>query len=1251
MTKTVLTGLFIMLIVYCNAQWSGVNSNTSYDLGNMQMISASKGFLAGQENLFTTNDGGVNWSAVYYNQPDSALYKSLNYNSLKFINANIGVAVAYSFFSNAGVITRTGNGGTVWATQYTAPTATRLNDITFCDSTTGIAVGNSGLIVRTTDGGLNWAAVSSPVNAPLYAVAFDPSNPAVGLIASQSGILRTTDSGASWYVVPSTAAWIKSVNFAAPGIAYGISYLQQLYKSTDGGATWQLPATTLTGVNDIFFVSADTGYACGDKVYKTTNGGVAWQYQNTAEGNFVYFYSADLGFCGSTDGFLYRTTNGGANQWKPMAAITLGGQYRCTDSLYTYSTFYDPSYSYQWQFNHQTISTNVADSSIMQGTYSGDTLSLIVSNGILSDTANKLFNTDGDLRFTMQPLRVGTDSLCRGQSTIIYIDSSVTNATYRLSANGLNIGNFLNGNGQTISFTLPSVNSTTTYVVTATRSSTICGSFQAVKSQLIEVVTPDTPTISTGPNALCWHDTAAIIIQQSVPGTNYFLMNGFSQLSYTAVGNGSTISVTAPNMTNDITFGLRMVNYLGCTTTVANVATFNVKKLNVEFGRVEDVFVGQNINLVNYSNGDNYTWQFDSTCNVLSDTTTRPAPVFYTTTGEKVVYLKATTTEGCEDSIAHRVRVVIQADTITPSQVCLFDTIQLKGPVATVLAHHVDRFGNQYVGGFNTWQYYGSNYNGSYHYFLQKFDNNGQLVWEKSTTPFSYSNFWRNDFYASHVTGITTDPAGNLYVCGSFGGEQIIFDTISIYQADHYNNYYIAKFDSSGTFKWMTRSGNTGLGQIFGASDLLYIDSNHLMVMVSGTYSSYGLILPNDSLALTNTFTSSTMALQLNSDGWYQGSYPVTKGTGTDNLILGPYCPNSDMIITAWMACVDPKMHLRNDGKIIVTGNFSDSIKFGQQPTLIPLTEKVGGFAATLNPYTGWEKSFLTYSSDKSPSSSDFKDKASISAIDRDGNLYITRRILYEMFKASTIQLERSITFTDTTGGCVLMRYDTSGHLSFAVKVNTAFINALAVSNDGTNVFLAGDYFKMAGFNSVSGPIKGNMSIRLQDSYIAAYDSAGDFKWIETIGSTGTESIQYMAKNCESTLYCLGSSTGNCKIKNTPLNSQSYRNWFLKYDPESRNCQQQICPVITPVVTTAVSYLPLGRVMAYPNPATSELNISIGDQTIQEAAIYTPQGQLVQTIVLPPNNKLLINNLTAGIYIAKLKVNRNTLCVRFIKMD
>jgi len=85
MTKTVLTGLFIMLIVYCNAQWSGVNSNTSYDLGNMQMISASKGFLAGQENLFTTNDGGVNWSAVYYNQPDSALYKSLNYNSLKFI--------------------------------------------------------------------------------------------------------------------------------------------------------------------------------------------------------------------------------------------------------------------------------------------------------------------------------------------------------------------------------------------------------------------------------------------------------------------------------------------------------------------------------------------------------------------------------------------------------------------------------------------------------------------------------------------------------------------------------------------------------------------------------------------------------------------------------------------------------------------------------------------------------------------------------------------------------------------------------------------------------------------------------------------------------------------------------------------------------------------------------------------------------------------------------------------------------------
>ncbi|MEQ1676141.1 MAG: YCF48-related protein, partial [Chitinophagaceae bacterium] len=136
-----------------------------------------------------------------------------------------------------------------------------MNDMSFIDNNTGLAVGNNGAIAKTTDGGYNWQYLSFKY------------------ITATNSI---------------SLASLNDVHFVTPTVAYAVGGGGLLIKSTDGGINWAQITTPLTplgkNINALHFVNKDTGYIGGaainttnttnindaPKVYFTKNGGLSW---------------------------------------------------------------------------------------------------------------------------------------------------------------------------------------------------------------------------------------------------------------------------------------------------------------------------------------------------------------------------------------------------------------------------------------------------------------------------------------------------------------------------------------------------------------------------------------------------------------------------------------------------------------------------------------------------------------------------------------------------------------------------------------------------------------------------------------------------------------------------------------------------------------------------------------------------------------------------------------------------------------
>lgn len=257
-----------------------------------------------------------------------------DFTDVHFLNTQNGWAVGWN-----GVIARTINGGTTWATQ-TNNIGYHLEAVHFISGTTGWVVGHRGTILRTTNGGTTWTTQSSGVGTTLYDVYFVDAN--TGWIGGDANVLlRTTNGGQTWTrsaVTASGASAIYGIHFVGSGnnlkgwaVGGASPSTGQIFSTTDGGVNWAEADSGTFPSNipfiDVHFVNTSIGWVCGSDgtLLHTSNGGSRWVAKDigtTEDLRDIFFQSASNGWVVGASGTILHTTNGGTT-WSTQNAGTI----------------------------------------------------------------------------------------------------------------------------------------------------------------------------------------------------------------------------------------------------------------------------------------------------------------------------------------------------------------------------------------------------------------------------------------------------------------------------------------------------------------------------------------------------------------------------------------------------------------------------------------------------------------------------------------------------------------------------------------------------------------------------------------------------------------------------------------------------------------------------------------------------------------------------------------------------------------
>jgi photosystem II stability/assembly factor-like uncharacterized protein len=224
-------------------------------------INNNTGYVAGDNNIFRSTDGGNNWQKVY--QASSGL-----------VNIAMGSEsnIVFTGASNNKIIFTKNGGASFDSVSISEP----ISDAFFVNATTVYAVGTN--FWKSSNAGSTWTKVynfPSPISgyASLHFL-----NDQYGWIAGIGGPYKTLNGGITWEQKPSSDFTFSSGNVFFTDINNGyVSDGNHIGKTSNGGNTWNKVFTGTTSYQDLHFITTDLGFITdGSYIYKTVNGGNTW---------------------------------------------------------------------------------------------------------------------------------------------------------------------------------------------------------------------------------------------------------------------------------------------------------------------------------------------------------------------------------------------------------------------------------------------------------------------------------------------------------------------------------------------------------------------------------------------------------------------------------------------------------------------------------------------------------------------------------------------------------------------------------------------------------------------------------------------------------------------------------------------------------------------------------------------------------------------------------------------------------------
>jgi Secretion system C-terminal sorting domain/Beta-propeller repeat len=164
--------------------------------------------------------------------------------------------------------------------------------------------------------------------------------------------------------------------------------------------------------------------------------------------------------------------------------------------------------------------------------------------------------------------------------------------------------------------------------------------------------------------------------------------------------------------------------------------------------------------------------------------------------------------------------------------------------------------------------------------FLIKYDSSGNYLWSKS--------YGREDTEYSY--GITTDSDDNVYICGVFYSDSIVFDAITIYKGNNYSTAFWAKFSSTGQCLIAQAASCTQInpGLRVNALRAIAVD-NTGNIFVTGGFEADTLCFGNTCViwqnAVPQTFGSNILVAKFDATGnclWIRGADAANVPGGSD---------------------------------------------------------------------------------------------------------------------------------------------------------------------------------------------------------------------------------------------------------------------------------------------------------------------------------------------------------------------------------
>jgi|GEM_PF-5076262 len=212
-----------------------------------------------------------------------------------------------------------------------------FTDITFLNQTLGFFGGASGSLYKFNGSTLTDITALAGMTTTIEGIDFIDQNHGWVVGNASSQMRKTSDGGASWAIVDTNLMPSKSKVAAFNGIAftsadygYAIGNKGLLWKTTNGGVNWKYTAiiptsetrsqasyhfTSIDSIGGHFWVGINVG-----NIYHLVPGATSWKSSplGVAAGSIISISMADInnGYLGTSNGFVYKTTNGGTTWTK-----------------------------------------------------------------------------------------------------------------------------------------------------------------------------------------------------------------------------------------------------------------------------------------------------------------------------------------------------------------------------------------------------------------------------------------------------------------------------------------------------------------------------------------------------------------------------------------------------------------------------------------------------------------------------------------------------------------------------------------------------------------------------------------------------------------------------------------------------------------------------------------------------------------------------------------------------------------------